>query len=147
MSLDVFNDGFRENVLPVIQITQQAIKQFRKKKFGKIITILSSAIINKPPVGWSEYAANKAYLLSMSKSWATENAAFNITSNCISPSLMLTNLTSDMDERLVETYEQNHPLKKALSTSEVAETVAYLVGATQQINGTNLIINSGTDVV
>lgn len=140
-------ESYQENVLPTLQITQQALKVFRKKKFGKIISILSSAIINKPPIGWSEYAANKAYLLSMSKSWAAENAAFNITANCVSPALMLTSLTGDMDERIIENYQQNHPLKEVLPTQDTAEAVAYLAGATQHINGVNLIINSGSDVV
>lgn len=73
LSKSDFQDGFQYNVLPVIQITQVAIGLFRKKKFGKIITILTSAIINKPPLGYSEYAAAKAYLACLSKSWASEN--------------------------------------------------------------------------
>lgn len=142
-----FLKSFQENVLPVIQLTQEAIKQFRKKKFGKIITILSSAIVNKPPLGWAEYTANKAYLLSLSKSWAVENANFNITSNCISPSLMRTQLTSDIDERVVEMMTNGHPLKKLLTPAEVAEAVSFLVTCTNQINGTNLVINAAVDVI
>ncbi len=142
-----FQQSFALNVLPTIVITQEAIKRFRKKKFGKIITILTAGLINTPPIGWSEYTANKAYLLSLSKSWATENIAFNITSNAISPALMQTNLTSDMDERVVEMAVQSHPLKKLLTTEEVAESVDYLVNASQQINGINLVINSGVIVI
>lgn len=146
-SPEEFAESFRINVLPTIRITRKALEIFRKKKFGKIITVLTAALVNKPPVGWSEYVANKAYLLAMSKSWSTENAAFNISANCVSPSLMLTNLHKDLDERIVENYQQNHPLKKMLTTEEVAESVAYLARATQQINGINLIINSGSDVI
>jgi NAD(P)-dependent dehydrogenase (short-subunit alcohol dehydrogenase family) len=75
--------NFQANVVTTIKLTQAAIKTFRKKKSGRIITILSSAIIGKAPVGWSEYVASKNYLLSMAKSWATENNRFNITSNCV----------------------------------------------------------------
>ncbi len=85
-----FQDSFERNVAPVLAITGAAINSFRKRKFGKIITILSSYVANKPPTGLSEYVANKAYLLSMSKAWANENARYNITANCISPSFMLT---------------------------------------------------------
>ena len=67
---DTFLNSFTVNVFPTLQITQKAIFSFRKKKFGKIITILSSYLANLPPTGLSEYVANKAYLQSMSKSWA-----------------------------------------------------------------------------
>jgi len=143
---DVFLKSFEQNIIPALQITQEAIKLFRKKKFGKIINILSSAIINKPPAGWSEYVANKAYLLAMSKAWATEGIKFNITSNSISPAFMETNFTSDTDERIVEQMKEEHPLKKLLTTGEVAASVLYFVNASQQINGTNLIINAGADL-
>lgn len=141
-----FERDFRNNIVPVIKITRQAITGFRQKKFGKIITILSSAIINRPPVGWSDYVAGKSYLQSLSKSWAIENAAFNISSNCISPGFMQTTLTADTDERMVEEMQRNHPLKKLLSTEEVAESVNYLVNCSQQVNGTNLIINAASDL-
>jgi 3-oxoacyl-[acyl-carrier protein] reductase len=144
---EAFTDSFRNNVLPVIAITQKAIASFRKKRSGKIITILSSAIVNTPPSGWSEYTAAKAYLHSLSKSWAVENASFNITSNCISPSFMLTPLNSDTDERIVEEMIKQHPLKKLLTPEEVAESVCYLCTATQQINGINLLINSAESVI
>jgi 3-oxoacyl-[acyl-carrier protein] reductase len=147
IAADVFMGSFEKNVLPTLLITQEAIKIFRKKKFGKIINIISSSVINKPPIGWSEYTANKAYLLSMNKSWATENIRFNITSNAISPSMMLTSLTNDMDERILEQVIDGHPLKKLLTVEEVAEMVEFFVKSSQQINGTNVLINAGGDLI
>lgn len=144
---EIFLNGFVNNVLPTLRITQQAILVFRKKKFGKIITILSSAIVNKAPIGWSEYVASKNYLHSMIKSWAVENVAFNITSNAISPSFMQTALTSDTDERVIEEMISKHPLKKLLLPVEVAHSVEYLTNCPQQINGINLVINAASDVI
>jgi 3-oxoacyl-[acyl-carrier protein] reductase len=145
-SLDTFVNGFKQNVLPVIHVTQAAINVFRKKKFGKIITVLSATLANKPPMGYSEYTASKAYILSLSKSWAAENAAFNVTSNCISPAYMQTELTSDTDERVVEEIQNNHPLKKILTTNEVADVVAFLCNSSQQINGVNIPVNAAQNV-
>jgi len=142
-----FINGFQHNVMPIITITQQAIVIFRRKKFGKIINILTSALINKPPVGWSEYVASRAYLASLSKSWAVENANFNITSNSISPSLMRTGLVSDIDERVIEDIISKSPLKRLLKLEEVAEAASFLVNAYQHINGINLVINSASDVL
>jgi len=143
---EMFTDSFIGNVQPTLNITQKAISIFRKKKFGKIITILTSYLL-KPPVGMSEYVANKAYLASMSKSWAIENAKFNISSNCISPSIMKTHLTKDTDERIFEELEIKHPLQKLLTPDEVASEVLALINSSQHINGTNRIINAAEDVI
>lgn len=142
-----FIGSFACNLVPVIQLTQAAIRLFRKKKFGKIITIASAALAGKPPIGWSEYVASKAYLESLSKSWATENIRFNISSNVISPAFMQTSLNRDVDERVVEEMIQSHPLKKLLLPDEVAEAVAFFSTCSQHINGVNLLMNAGTDIV
>lgn len=145
-SPDVFSSGFNNNIIPAIILTQAAINHFRKKKKGKIITILTSGLLNNPPIGASVYLANKAYLSSLTKIWATENAKFNITSNSVSPAFMLTNLTKDTDERVIEQMIEKHPLKKLLTIEEVAETVLFLVNASPQINGIDIAINSGVNI-
>jgi NAD(P)-dependent dehydrogenase (short-subunit alcohol dehydrogenase family) len=120
---------------------------FRKKRYGKIITVLTSYLVNRPPTGLSEYVANKAYLESLSKSWAVEGASYGITANCISPSMMRTQLTSDLDERVIEEISIRHPFGKIVTPEEVADAVSFMVSSTQQINGVNLLINGGEDVI
>lgn len=144
-SADYLND-FKENIIPTIEITQSVINGFRKKKSGNIITILTSALANIPPIGSAVYVANKAYLEKLTKVWANENAKFNITSNSVSPSFMLTALTVDTDVRLIEQMTENHPLKKLLTIEEVAETVLFLTKAPLHINGIDLLINAGTSI-
>ena len=139
--------SFSDNVMPTLRITQQATNAFRKKKSGRIITVLTSYLANRPPIGLSEYVANKAYLLSLSHSWAVENARFNITSNCVSPSMMQTSLTSHLDDRQIEDITNSNPLKRLVTPEEVADTVFFLASASQQINGVNLLINGGVDVI
>ncbi len=145
--ISIFNDNFHANIIPTVLITKQVILNFRKKKFGKIINILSSAIVGNPPVGWSEYTAEKAYLSSLSKSWAIENSAYNITSNSISPSFMQTGFTVNTDDRVIEGIKGNHPYKELLTISEVSDAVFFLSKCSQQINGVNLIMNAGAHVI
>jgi 3-oxoacyl-[acyl-carrier protein] reductase len=142
-----FLTSFADNVIPTLRITQQVIKEFRKKKCGRIITVLTSYLVNRPPIGLSEYVANKAYLLSLSRSWAGENTRFNITSNCVSPSMMKTALTNHLDDRQIEDIANGNPLKRLVTPEEVADSVFFLANASQQINGVNLLINGGVDVV
>ena len=138
--------GFTTDIVPVLQITQAFLLQARKKKFGKIITILTAGLLNTPPIGWSAYLANKAYLQAMHRSWATENIAFNITSNCVSPDFMLTPLHNETDERVIENMIAHHPLNELLTTQEVAKAVLYICNASQQLNGQNIILNAGQNL-
>jgi NAD(P)-dependent dehydrogenase (short-subunit alcohol dehydrogenase family) len=106
MDENIFIDEFKNNIIPTILITQEAIKYFRLKKSGKIITILSS-FLDSPTIGSSIYISNKNYLKGLAKVWAVENVKFNITSNTISPSFMLTSHTLKMDERLIDRFKNN----------------------------------------
>lgn len=144
-SADFLTD-FKVNVMPVIEFTQVAITNFRKKKSGKIITILSAALADIPPVGSSVYCANKAYLQKMTQVWANENEKFNITSNSVSPAFMETAMTSHIDERVKEQIIENNPVKRLLTTQEVAEAVRFLVNDSSQITGKDYIITAGSSI-
>lgn len=143
---EAFVDDFSQNVLPVVQITQEVIKIFRKKKQGKIITVLTSYLANVPPMGLSRYVAGKAYLEKLTKIWAAENVKFGITSNSVSPSFMRSNLTANVDERMVEQMIHEHPLKRLITAEEVAETVLFLVNASSHINGVDILMNAGVNL-
>lgn len=138
-----FLTDFKVNILPVVTITQAAINSFRKQKSGKIITVLTSALIDVPPVGSAVYASNKSYLAKLTQVWANENAKFNITSNSVSPAFMETAMTSAIDERIKEQIIENNPAKRLLTTEEVAEAIAFLVKDSTQINGKDFVINAG----
>ncbi len=138
-----FLTDFKANVMPVIALTQAAITSFRKQKSGKIITVLTSALVEVPPVGSSVYTANKAYLAKLTQVWANENAKFNITSNSVSPTFMETAMTATTDERVKEQMIENHPMKRLLTIEEVAEAIRFLVNDTSQINGKDFVINAG----
>lgn len=141
-----FLQSFNENILPVLQITQAFIISARKQKSGKIITVLSAYVENTPPSGLSKYIAEKNYLLAMHRSWAVENSAFKITSNCVSPGFMLTSLNKNTDERIVETMVSQHPLKALLEPSIVAETVITLIKSNSFLNGQNIFVNSSLSI-
>ena len=144
---EVFLKSFEDNLIPTIRITQSAINGFRIKKFGKIINVLSASLVNVPPMGYSVYASNKAYIMQLSKSWSYEYARYNISSNCISPDFMQTNLSENIDERIVEQLKDSHPLKRILTPEEVTDVVVFLIGTSQHINGVNIVINAGKNIL
>ena len=121
MDENIFVDEFKNNIIPNILITQEAIKYFRIKKYGKIITILSS-FLDSPTIGSSIYISNKNYLKGLAKVWAVENVKFNITSNTISPSFMLTTYTLKMDERLIDRFKNNSD--ELMTVNNVSEKIS-----------------------
>jgi len=143
--LNDFSAEFMENIIPTIEITQACIPVFRKKKYGKIITVLTAAT-SAPPLGSSIYVANKAYLGELTKVWASENAKYNISSNSVSPTFMQTALTSSIDERIVEQMKNEHPLKQLLTVEEVAETIHFLTEASLHLNGIDIAMNAAMNL-
>ncbi|WP_284653023.1 SDR family NAD(P)-dependent oxidoreductase [Flavobacterium terrisoli] len=137
-----FLTDFKVNVMPVVTLTQAAINTFRKKKSGKIITVLSSALL-EPPVGSAVYTANKAYLQKLTQVWANENARFNITSNSVSPTFMDTAMTASIDERVKEQIIENSPLKRLLTTDEVAQTIRFLAMKNTEFSGMDFVLKAG----
>jgi NAD(P)-dependent dehydrogenase (short-subunit alcohol dehydrogenase family) len=140
-----FLDGFKYNLIPTIRITQTSISIFKKKKFGKILNVLTSSLLGLPPAGYSIYTANKAYLQELSKVWNKEYVRYNISSNCIAPEYMQTNF-SEIDERILEQMKTEHPLKSLLTPAEVANVIKFLIQSSQQVNGITIPINAARTV-
>ena len=138
-----FLKAFQYNIIPTVKITQMAIEGMKKRRFGKIINIITEAVVGLPPMGYTLYVANKAYLMELSNVWNKEYTRYNITSNCILPAYMQTKF-AEVDERILEQMQKEHPLKQLLTPEEVAQTVKFFVDAPQQVNGVKLPVNAGT---
>ena len=110
-----FLEVYKNNIVPVIEITQTLLKKFKKKKKGLIISISSESISN-PPIGTGLYSTVKSIIEQLSKTWNSEYNQYGISSKIISPSFMRTNLTSDIDERIIEMYYENRSNRNEIDT-------------------------------
>lgn len=136
-----FLNDFKNNVMPTLQVTQECINLFRKKKLGRIINILSSSL-NSPAMGTSVYNSNKAYLLQMSKSWAIENVKFGITCNSVSPSFIPTDFHKNMDERVKETILAGYPLKDNLESKDISNVIDLCINGGKHFNGNHIFLDA-----
>ena len=141
-----FLTAFQNNVVPTIRITQACLEGMRKRRFGKIINIITSYVMDTPPTGFSVYASTKEYLHQISKSISKELGRFNITSNCLLPEYMNTNFGKVEDFQLDQMIAA-HPLKKLLQPEEVAQIIAHLVNSSQQLNGVDIPINAAQHIM
>ena len=97
----------------------------RRKKGGRIINISSvSGIVGQP--GQANYAASKAGIIGFSKSLAKELGSRNITVNAVAPGFVLTDLTADLSEELVQKALEFIPLGRWGELEEIANVVTFL---------------------
>lgn len=137
---------FQNNVVPTIRITQTCLEGMKKRRYGKIINIITSYVMDTPPTGFSVYACTKAYLRQLSKTISKELGRFNITSNCLLPEYMNTNFGKVEDFQL-EQMTAAHPLKQLLQPEEVAQIIDHIINSSQQLNGVEIPINAAQHIM
>ncbi len=118
----------------------------RKRKGGRIINISSvSGIIGQP--GQANYAASKAGIIGFSKSLAKEIGSRKITVNVVAPGFVLTDLTSDLGDDLVEKSLEFIPLGRWGEAQEIANVVTFLASdKASYITGEVLQIDGGIGI-
>jgi NAD(P)-dependent dehydrogenase (short-subunit alcohol dehydrogenase family) len=88
--------------------------------------------------GQANYAASKAGLIGFTKTIAREMARKGITCNAVTPGLIATDMTKDLDDGLLSAV----PAGRVGTPEEVAHAVAFL--ASEQaayVNGTTLTVD------
>ena len=117
----------------------------KSQKFGKIISILTSYVVGKPPNGITDYVVGKYSLLGLTKCVATELGSFGIRANSVSPSMVNTPLTDPLPGKLKEITKSQIPLEGRLAEPiEVAGTILFLcTDNSNYITGENILVTGG----
>jgi 3-oxoacyl-[acyl-carrier protein] reductase len=128
-----------------LQISKLIIPQMKSQKFGKIISILTSYVVGKPPNGIADYVVGKYSLLGLTKCMAGELGSFGIRANSVSPSMVNTSLTDPLPSKLKEITKSQIPLENRLAEpTEVAGVVLFLCGdGANYITGENILVTGG----
>ena len=95
-----------------------------KQRFGRIIC-LSSIVGLRGNAGQANYAASKAGLIGMSKSFAKELAARGITVNLVAPGFIETDMTAVLPEKVREGLLSSIPMGKLGQAEDVARAAVF----------------------
>jgi 3-oxoacyl-[acyl-carrier protein] reductase len=129
----------------VFKISKHIVPGMKIKKKGKIISVLTSYVIGRPPNGVSKYVTAKYTLLGIMKSMAVELGKFGINVNSVSPSIIETELTKKLPLKLKEMTKTQIPLENRFATPlEIANVILFLCKKeSDYINGENILVTGG----
>ncbi|HOY96784.1 MAG TPA: 3-oxoacyl-[acyl-carrier-protein] reductase [Catalimonadaceae bacterium] len=125
MSEEQWDQVLEVNLKSVFNLTKAAIKPMMKAKAGSIIN-LSSVVGISGNAGQTNYSASKAGIIGFTKSVALELGSRNIRSNVIAPGFIETEMTAQLDEKVVAEWANAIPMKRGGKPEEVAKAVIFL---------------------
>jgi 3-oxoacyl-[acyl-carrier protein] reductase len=125
MSEEQWDEVIRVNLKSVFNLTKAATKPMMRAKSGSIIN-MTSVVGLMGNAGQANYSASKAGIIGFTKSVAKELGSRNIRSNAIAPGFIETEMTSELNEKALEDWLKNIPLKRAGQGDDVANACVFL---------------------
>ena len=138
-----FDAVIRTNLRGTFICLREAAKIMTKQRGGAIIN-LASVVGLMGNAGQANYAAAKAGVIGMTKSAAKELASRNVTVNAIAPGFILTDMTANLPQAVLDNFVAEIPLKRAGTPADVANAIAFLASPeAAYITGQVLSVNGG----
>jgi 3-oxoacyl-(acyl-carrier-protein) reductase len=131
------------NLTGSFRVAKRAVRPMIRNRFGRIIFI-SSVVGLLGSAGQVNYAASKAGLVGMARSLAREVGSRGVTANVVAPGFIETDMTAELSEDLVKTYQQQIPTGRLGQVSDVTAAVEFLASdAAGYITGAQIPVDGG----
>ena len=118
-------------------------RQMMKQRYGRIIN-MASIVGVRGNSGQINYAASKAGVIGMTKSFAKEVAARGITVNAVAPGFIETDMTKALQKAAADAIMSGIPMKRMGRAEEVAEAAAFFASeAASYVTGQVLCVDGG----
>lgn len=143
MKDDEWDQVIAVNLEAAFRLMRASTKPMMKARFGRIVNITSVVGATGNP-GQMNYAAAKAGLTGMTKSFALEVASRGITANCVAPGFIRTAMTSALDEKQQDAINARIPMGKMGTGDDIGAAVSFLASREAgYITGETLHVNGG----
>lgn len=131
------------NLTGVFNCTQAVVPHMISQNYGKIVNTSSvSGVYGN--VGQTNYAATKAAVVGMTKTWAKELGRKGINVNAVAPGFIETNMVATVPEKVIEQMKSIIPLQRLGKPSDIANAYLYLASdEATYVNGTTLHVDGG----
>lgn len=134
---EIWNEYLRVNLTSVFLVTQRVLAGMRAAKWGRIINLSSIAAQYGGIVG-PHYAATKAGILGLTRSYASQFAGEGITCNSLAPALLETDMVAGLPKGIESLIPVGH-----LGSPEEAGRLAVLLAESDFITGQTINPNGG----
>lgn len=143
MTEQQFDDVININLKGVFNCTQYVIPHMILQGHGKIINTSSvSGVYGN--FGQTNYAASKAALIGMTKTWAKELGRKGINVNAVAPGFTLTSMVEKMPEELLVKMESAVALQRLGKPQDIANAYLFLASnESDYITGHVLHVDGG----
>ncbi|MEL7649187.1 MAG: beta-ketoacyl-ACP reductase [Sedimentibacter sp.] len=145
MSDEMWDAVINVNLKAVFNLTRRVYPSMRENKSGSIVNI-SSVVGEYGNIGQSNYAASKAGIIGLTKSWAKEFSRKGdaIRVNAVAPGYANTEMMATVPETVLESIREKTMLKRLAEPSEIAYAVLFLAsGESSYVTGHVLSVNGG----
>lgn len=144
MKEEEFDDVINVNLKGSFNMMRHATKPMLKQKAGTIIN-MSSLVGIVGNAGQVNYAASKAGVIGMTKSFAKELGSRQITVNAIAPGYIETDMTDILSDKIKKQMLDTIPMKKFGNVEDIAKTVEFLIES-EYITGQVIEVNGGMNM-
>jgi len=144
MSEDEWDAVIDVNLKGVFLCTQAVAPFMKSQKYGRIVSAASNVGL-RGNFGQTNYAATKAGVIAMSKTWTVELGRYGITANAIAPGFTMTDMVDKIPEEHFATIKESIPLKTVAQPIDIAYGYLYLASDEARfVSGICLTIDGGT---
>lgn len=134
---------WRVHVQAAVALAEAIVPAMVTRGTGRVVLIGSRVAHGMP--GRSQYAATKAALIALARSWAAEVAASGVTVNVVSPAATETAMVRDTAR--AASAPRLPPIGRLIQPSEIAATVAFLLSPeAAAITGQELTVCGGSSL-
>jgi 3-oxoacyl-[acyl-carrier protein] reductase len=111
---------------------------------GGVILNASSVVGLYGNFGQTNYAATKAAVINMTKTWARELGRYNIRVNAVAPGFIATEMVQAMPQKVLDSMVSRTPIGRMGKTDDIAGAYVWLASdAASFVHGTVLSVDGG----
>lgn len=146
MTVEQWQQVMDVNLTGVFNCTKAISPFMIRNNYGRIINT-SSIVGLYGNYGQTNYAATKAGVIGLTKTWARELGKYNITVNTVAPGFIATDMMSTIPEKVIAMVKEKVPLKKLGRPEDVASVYAFLASDEAQfVSGATISVDGGLTI-